>query len=41
MLIDKQITDLTGMAKLADTELARQVYADGLREGTSELGQLL
>lgn len=37
---DEQMIDLGGMAKLAESELVKQVYADGLREGTSELGQL-
>jgi len=34
------VSDLSGIAKLADTELAKTVYKDGLKEATIESGKL-
>jgi hypothetical protein len=36
-----EITDLTGLAKVADSELARQIYSDGLQRATKETGEFL
>ena len=36
-----ETTDLAGIARLAETELAKQVYEDGLQDSTIEAGNLL
>jgi hypothetical protein len=40
-MADQQITDLAGIAKIAESKLAQQIYSDGLQPGTKEVGKLL
>lgn len=40
-MADDRITDLAGLAKIADSKLAQQIYSDGIQKGTTELGQLV